>query len=113
MLWGDVSVIEYDNDSGCTFFRVLGRSNAFSHMEQEWTRLRYRPGGLLLGEGISFCGGDGGLIGGIAIAGGMDWSWRVAMEDEYMSLICGGPVTWDTWESARESLVGASNSGCH
>jgi len=29
-----------------TFFRVLGRSNAFSHMEQEWILLRCRPGGL-------------------------------------------------------------------
>ncbi len=63
---------------------------------------------------MSFCGGDGGLKGGIAIAGGVEWSWRVAMEeDEYMSLICGGPVTWDTWESARGSLVGADNSGDH
>jgi hypothetical protein len=52
-------------------------------------------------------------MGGIAIAGGVDWSWRVAMEDEYIGLICGGPVTWDTWESARGTLVGAANSGGH
>jgi len=50
-------------------------------------------------------------MGGIAIAGGVDWSWRVAMEDEYIGLICGGPVTWDTWESARGTL--AANSGGH
>lgn len=61
--------------------------------------------------GISFCGGDGGLRGGIAIAGEAGWSWRVAMEDEYMSLICGGPVTWGTWELATVSLAGANDGG--
>ena len=64
-------------------------------------------------DSISFCGGDGGLIGGIAIAGEAGWSWRVAMEDEYMSLICGGPVTWGTWELTRESLVGDGKGGGH
>ena len=94
VLWGDVSPIEHESDSGCTFFRVLGRSNAFSHMVQEWTRLRYQPGSLLEGEWISFCGGDGGLIGGIAIAGGLNWSFfffffwkapilRVNLNNEY------------------------------
>jgi hypothetical protein len=28
-----------------------------------------------------------------------------------MSLICGGPVTWDTWELTRESLVGDAKGG--
>ena len=82
MAIGEVSTIEHEDDSGCTFFQSAWTVERFLHLEQEWTRLRYRPGGLLLGEGISFCGGDGGLIGGIAIAGGLDWSWRVAMEDE-------------------------------
>jgi len=36
---------------------------------------------------VSFCGGDGGLIGTIAIAGEAVCSSRVAMEDEYMGLI--------------------------
>jgi len=63
------------------------------------------------GGGGGWCGGgDGGLIGGIAIVG----SWRVAMEeDEYMSLICGGPESWGTWELARASLVGDANGGGH
>ena len=51
----------------------------------------------------------------VAVQGalGLNWSWRVAMENEYMSLICGRLVTWDMWESARESLVGVGISGCH
>jgi len=64
--------------------------------------------------GISFCGGDGGLIGGMAIAGEAVSSSRVAREeDEYMSLICGGPDSWDTWELATVSLVGVANGGGH
>lgn len=39
---------------------------------------------------------------------------RVAMEgDEYMSLICGGPESWGTWEMATASLVGDANGGGH
>ena len=30
-----------------------------------------------------------------------------------MSLICGGPVTWGTWELTRESLVGDGKGGGH
>lgn len=101
-------------DTERTFLRVLGRSKAFSHMEQEWILLRCRPGGLGGRERISFCGGDGGLIGGIAIAGEAVCSSRVAMEeDEYMSLICGGPDIWGTWEMATVSLVGDANGGGH
>lgn len=73
-------------------------------MVQAWILLRCRPGGLGGRGGISFCGGDSGLIRGMAIAG--DCSSRVVMEgDEYMSLICGGPESWGTWEMATVSLL--------
>jgi hypothetical protein len=50
----------------------------------------------------------------MAIAGEAVSSWRVAREeDEYMSLICGGPESWDTWELATVSLVGVANGGGH
>jgi hypothetical protein len=63
---------------------------------------------------MSFCGGDGGLIGGIAIAGEAVCSSRVAMEeDEYMSLIWGGPDSWGTWEWATVSLVGDAKGEDH
>lgn len=99
------------NDNGWTFFRVLGRSNAFSHMEQEWILLRHRAADLSGEGGFSFCGGDGGLKGGIAMAGGTICSSRVAM-DGYMSLICGGPVACGTWE-LEKLLLGDANSGDH
>jgi len=50
----------------------------------------------------------------MAIAGEAVSSSRVAREeDEYMSLICGGPDSWDTWELATVSLVGVANGGGH
>ena len=83
-------------------------------MEQAWILFRCRPGGLGGRGGISFCGGDGGLIGGMAIVGEAGSPSRVAMEgDEYMSLICGGPESWGTWEMATASLVGDANGGGH